>query len=282
METRKSNQYLRLTIGVLSTLVAAGALLWFMKRPIFSFAPFSKDILNFYLNYELSTILVALALLVILYFLADRVRLSYLTLRNIKGVMHPSRLIGVSKPDRWEKSGWSIGLIITVVTGVVLYFQTRGLGYDFKLWPNLLMAIPLALANSFTEEVIFRLSFVTLGVNAGADAGAGGGGVDGVVGVVGVVGAGEGAGGGGGKGGGLNSAALYKATLFLGSVVFGVIHYWGAAPRGIFGSLLAAWIGYFLTKSMLETKGFFWAWLIHFAQDVVIMIFLFNTVSSPL
>ncbi len=260
METRKSNQYLRLTIGVLSTLMAAGALLWFMKRPIFSFAPFSKDILNFYLNYELSTILVALALLVILYFLADRVRLSYLTLRNIKGVMHPSRLIGVTKPDRWEKSGWSIGLIITVVTGVVLYFQTRDLGYDFKLWPNLLMAIPLALANSFTEEVIFRLSFVTLGVNAGADVGVGGG----------------------GEVSGLNPAALHKATLFMGSVVFGAIHYWGAAPRGIFGSLLAAWIGYFLTKSMLETKGFFWAWLIHFAQDVVIMIFLFNTLSSPL
>lgn len=35
-------------------------------------------------------------------------------------------------------------------------------------------------------------------------------------------------------------------------------------------TLLAGVLGYVLAKSVLETQGFFWAWIIHFFQDVVI------------
>jgi len=33
-------------------------------------------------------------------------------------------------------------------------------------------------------------------------------------------------------------------------------------------------LGWFLGKSMLETRGLFWAWLIHLVQDVLIFAFL--------
>lgn len=33
-------------------------------------------------------------------------------------------------------------------------------------------------------------------------------------------------------------------------------------------------MGWLLAKSMLETGGFFWAWLIHFLQDILIFSFI--------
>jgi hypothetical protein len=52
------------------------------------------------------------------------------------------------------------------------------------------------------------------------------------------------------------------------------VHYFGT-PGKIPGVLLAGFLGWFLAKSIGETHGFFWAWLIHFLQDVVIITGLF-------
>jgi uncharacterized protein len=37
------------------------------------------------------------------------------------------------------------------------------------------------------------------------------------------------------------------------------------------GMLLAGFLGWLLAKSVFETQGLFWAWGIHFLQDVVII-----------
>jgi hypothetical protein len=37
---------------------------------------------------------------------------------------------------------------------------------------------------------------------------------------------------------------------------------------------MATFLGWILGKSMLETRGFWWAWFIHFLQDVMIFMFL--------
>jgi hypothetical protein len=66
-------------------------------------------------------------------------------------------------------------------------------------------------------------------------------------------------------------------ALLLSAALFGIQHYYGV-PYGIAGILMAGILGWLLGKSMLETKGFAWAWLIHFAQDV--LIFTFMAVSS--
>lgn len=242
-DTNKFNTLKTVKFALLlaASLCAAGMLLWLMKYPFFHTNFFQKDILNYYVNYELSTIFVSLGLIILFALLAKNVRLTYLNPTRWRGVMQPSVLLGMRKPDLWEKSGWSIGLIITLVTGIVLYFQTRTSGYAFQIWPNMLMIVPLALANSFTEEVVFRFSYISM----------------------------------------VRDAQFSPAIgISLGAAVFGIVHYWGTAPSGLLGGLMAAWIGYFLSKSLLETKGFFWAWVIHFAQDVVIMAFLFNMAPS--
>jgi len=62
-------------------------------------------------------------------------------------------------------------------------------------------------------------------------------------------------------------------ALFLMAAYFGIGHFYGV-PYGVIGVLMAGFLGWFLGKSMLETRGLFWAWLIHFVQDVLIFAFL--------
>jgi hypothetical protein len=65
-----------------------------------------------------------------------------------------------------------------------------------------------------------------------------------------------------------------KQALYLTSAYFGIGHFYGA-PSGIIGVFLASFLGYILGKSMLETRGLFWAFLLHFIMDVCIYVFLY-------
>lgn len=64
-----------------------------------------------------------------------------------------------------------------------------------------------------------------------------------------------------------------QQSLLLMAVYFGALHFYGV-PYGITGVLMATFLGWLLGKSMLETRGLFWAWFIHFLQDVFIFTFL--------
>jgi len=69
-------------------------------------------------------------------------------------------------------------------------------------------------------------------------------------------------------------------ALALTATIFGLAHFHGV-PYGLIGVLLAGFLGWVLGKSMLETQGLFWAWLIHFCQDVVIFSFLLQGLVAP-
>jgi membrane protease YdiL (CAAX protease family) len=75
----------------------------------------------------------------------------------------------------------------------------------------------------------------------------------------------------------LLSAIGKKQALMITTVLFGLGHFYGV-PTGLLGVLLASFLGWFLGKSILETKGFFWAWLIHFLPDA--FIFTFFAISA--
>lgn len=64
-----------------------------------------------------------------------------------------------------------------------------------------------------------------------------------------------------------------QQALLMTAVFFGIGHYYGV-PYGIVGMIMASLLGWLLGKSMLETKGFAWAWFIHFLQDVLIFSFM--------
>ena len=58
-------------------------------------------------------------------------------------------------------------------------------------------------------------------------------------------------------------------AIWLTALRFGIGHWFGN-PSGLDGVLLAAVFGWFAAKSMLDTRGSGWIWLVHLINDVVI------------
>ncbi|WP_210479583.1 CPBP family intramembrane glutamic endopeptidase [Naasia sp. SYSU D00948] len=62
-------------------------------------------------------------------------------------------------------------------------------------------------------------------------------------------------------------------ALLMTAAVFGLEHFYGNPP-GASGVVLAAFLGYVMAKSVVETNSSRWVWLIHWLQDVIIFSFL--------
>jgi membrane protease YdiL (CAAX protease family) len=62
-------------------------------------------------------------------------------------------------------------------------------------------------------------------------------------------------------------------TILLTAAFFGLRHYHGH-PSGTLGVLMAGFAGWIWARSMVDTRGGLWAFLIHMAQDIVILTFL--------
>lgn len=58
--------------------------------------------------------------------------------------------------------------------------------------------------------------------------------------------------------------------IMVAAAFFGAAHYYGA-PGGILGVIMSGVLGWYMCRSMYETRGFLAAWIIHFLQDVVIL-----------
>jgi membrane protease YdiL (CAAX protease family) len=60
------------------------------------------------------------------------------------------------------------------------------------------------------------------------------------------------------------------------SLLFGLAHFFGH-PAGFTGVVMAAFFAWVLARSMLDTRGWRWAWLLHFMQDVIIFLMVLMT-----
>ena len=54
---------------------------------------------------------------------------------------------------------------------------------------------------------------------------------------------------------------------------FGIAHYFGT-PGGMLGGIASVFMGWILGKAVVETRGLFWAWWIHFLSDAAIFFFI--------
>lgn len=69
-------------------------------------------------------------------------------------------------------------------------------------------------------------------------------------------------------------------ALLITSVNFGINHWVGGHPNGLAGVVTVAVAGYILGRSMLDTRGIAWAWIIHTAADIIVAVLL-AMASSP-
>ncbi len=237
-EKRTRGGAISILLIAIAAAVCAPLLLWFRNDPLLALNVFADTRYNAELSYQLTTLALAALMIFLVYGLTGRAGLSYLNLRRRDGAIRPEPWIGIKpKPtETWKNLGFNFAIVITLVTAVVIYFQVvHGKSVSLNLFPGIPLILLFALVNAFCEEILFRFSFVAVVSRSG-----------------------------------------YSPYLAqgLGAAVFGIVHYFGN-PGGVVGVLMAAFIGWFLAKSMLETKGFFWALVIHFLQDVVIFSALF-------
>jgi len=158
----------------------------------------------------------------------------YLVKGDIAAPAKPIRWLGVKEGDRWNKFGMWLTICISLGTLAFLIIAGRPPANIVAQALRFLPAILLAAALNAFNE---EMTYKASFLSV----------LEGPVGP---------------------QQALYMVAIF-----FGIAHYYGV-PYGVVGVILATFLGWILAKSMQETRGFFWAWFIHFWQDVWIFSFL--------
>ncbi len=195
--------------------------------------PFSVsglDYINTQSKYQALLLVVAMLVLPAIYFVNEANFAAFLAPGNIAAPANGVSWLGISAGESWRSLGASLSLFITLATTTFVYLQFRKSVGDPK---QLLPYLPWILLFSLTNSFSEEVVY-RLGV---------------IVPLVGSVDT--------------------DHILLISAVAFGAPHLRGM-PNGIVGTLMAGLLGWLLAKSVVETNGIFWAWFIHFLQDIVI------------
>jgi hypothetical protein len=176
------------------------------------------------------------ALMILTYQIARGKSLSnvFLVKGNTAAPVEPSKLLGIKKPESWMRLGSIFALVFFLCTLVIMLVTTQPT-LDTVIKTLPLIPTALLVAAINSFNEEFTLRAAPLSE------------------LMGVLGK--------------------QQSLLITTVYFGLGHYYGI-PNSAFGVLLASFLGWFIGKSILETRGFAWAWLIHFLPDAIIFIFL--------
>lgn len=161
-------------------------------------------------------------------------RQIFLTRGNLTARIKPVPVLGFPKADPWPWFGLQWGLYIAIALGVVQYLTLRPSG---ALMIRVLPILPSILFYAALNAINEELFYRVPSLAT----------LEPVVG---------------------GWHALWMSAYF-----FGIAHYFGT-PGGIIGGILSIFMGWILGKGMLETRGLFWSWWIHFLSDVAIFVFL--------
>jgi hypothetical protein len=182
---------------------------------------------------HLLRLLPALVILIFLLIKGLKRRDFFLVKGTIDAPVEPSKLLGMKKPEPWTRTGSIFAIVFTVFTFIFLLLSSKPSLDDFASVIPLLPVVLLIAAMNAFNEE-FTLRAAPLSV--------------------------------------LQPVIGKNQALWITTVYFGLGHFYGV-PNGVLGVLLSGFLGWFLGKSLLETKGFFWAWFIHFLPDVFIFTF---------
>lgn len=182
---------------------------------------------------HLLRLLPALIILAFLLFSGGKRSDLFLVKGNVRAPVEPSRLLGMKKAEPWTRIGTIFAVIFASVTLIYLVLTNFPSLRTIELTLPLIPVAILIAAINAFNEE-FTLRAAPLSE--------------------------------------LKNSVGKHQGLMITTLFFGLGHFYGV-PSGVLGVLLASFLGWFLGKSMLETKGFTWAWLIHFLPDVFIFTF---------
>jgi membrane protease YdiL (CAAX protease family) len=199
------------------------------------FSVSQNEYVNFQFNYQFVLLLVTILSLTVTYFLNKENFLNYFTLGDISIPAKELKLFGIKANDSWLKTGISLTIVISLATATFMYFQLKQAQVN---WALLQGAILWILLFSLTNSFGEEMIY-RMGIVSPL------------------------------------KGLLQPMTIFIiSAILFGIPHLAGM-PSGLIGATMAGVLGLVLAKSLYETNGFFWAWIIHFIQDVIIIGTLF-------
>ena len=201
----------------------------------------NNSYLNNHAKYQILLVSLSVIVLLFLYFQSPNNLKLFLSFGNISASVGPVEWCGIGEGKTWIFAGLYLCVLITLGTFSFVYFQFR------KQKIKAQEIFPY-----ITWIVLFSLSnsfseemIYRLGI---------------IVPLYNVIGAEE--------------------IILLSAVIFGLVHF-GGMPHGLIGMFMAGFLGWFLAKAVVETHGIFWAWFIHFIQDVVIYIgFIVHNIAT--
>jgi membrane protease YdiL (CAAX protease family) len=227
---------------ILTTIFAVGLLLAGQWSKKLGFVVSDNNYISGQFNYQIVLLFIVAISVLTTYLLNKQNFTTYFSFGQISAVGQELKLFGIKQGDTWTKTGLSLCVVISVVTATFLYFQLTQTNPN---WTSLQSEIFWIVLFSLTNSFGEEMIF-RLGVVSPL------------------------------------SGQLAPTTIFLiSAVLFGIPHFAGM-PNGIIGVTLAGILGFVLAKSMYETNGFFWAWTIHFLQDILIIgtLYLMNENTS--
>lgn len=191
----------------------------------------TSEEVNQRISYQGIALGMTLVYLVIVYALRPQSFRRFARPGDLNAPAEPVRWLGIRSGERWVQVGATLGFFVTASTAVYLYLNL--------IQPNgitletLLSWVPLALVLAASNAFIEE-ALTRFGVVVG---------LDGVV--------------------------SPRTIALVSALIFGIPHIFGV-PGGPVGAVMAGVLGWILARSVLETRGVFWAWLLHALQDVVI------------
>ena len=188
------------------------------------------------LGIQLLKIGIAVLTIVVLLLVMRRRQNAFLVKGQLDAKAEPIRWLGLKDPASWK----IFGPIVAVIAAAIMLVALAGANQPsmttlVHALPLLPAALLLSATNAFSEEVSYRSSLL---------------------------------------------APLHKVVgkghaMALTAAFFGLAHYAGGVPLATLPTILmTGFLGWLMAKSMLETKGFFWAWFIHFVNDIPVFVFL--------
>ena len=218
-------------LALLVVIGATAAILYLGRVARKSPFAFSElQYINWQSKYQLSLLGVATLVLVVIYFINSVNFAAFLAFGSIGAPAEKVSWLPIPAGTSWLVFGASLVFFITFGTSTFIYLQFRNTAGGFGM---LLRFIPWVLLLSAANAFSEEVIY-RLGI---------------IVPLFGTI----------------DTACV----LMTSAIVFGVPHL-RAMPNGIIGAFMAGFLGWLLAKSVVETHGIFWAWSIHFLQDVVI------------
>ncbi len=195
--------------------------------------PFSVsrlDYVNTQAKYQLLLLGVTFLVLAAIYFVNRENLFTFLAPGDLAAPAGGIPWLGIPDKSTWCGVAAGLSLFITLGTSLFVYLQ---FGISRDAWGQIIPYLPWILLFSITNAFSEEVVY-RLGI---------------IVPLYGTV----------------NPAYI----MLISAVAFGAPHLRGM-PNGLVGALMAGFLGWLLAKAVIETHGLFWAWFIHFLQDIVI------------